>query len=286
MSKGITYHNKDVEFKLLSEIYKEKSFEAYGLHIPKIKEVLPTNLPEIAANELRMDNMFLLEDDTYAIVDYESEDKPTNRIKYVNYIGRVMKRYYTDKGIIPNIRMIVIYTGDVEKASALYQIECMTLKVENVFVRDLPAEEIYQTVRQKIEHRIKLSEKELMQLIILPLAERGMEEKQRRTEQVMELANKFEDRQEQLFVLSGLLVSTDKFINHATAQSIRRRINMTKVGRMIYEDGMAEGIMQERKQVVENMFRENLDLSVIQRITGMTIEEIEQIRRDTVMSQS
>lgn len=61
---------------------------------------------------------------------------------------------------------------------------------------------------------------------------------------------------------------------------------MTKVGRMIYEDGMAEGIMQERKQVVENMFRENLDLSVIQRITGMTIEEIEQIRRDTVMSQS
>ena len=39
MPEGIAYQNKDIEFKLMSETYKEKSFEAYGLKLPKIKEV-------------------------------------------------------------------------------------------------------------------------------------------------------------------------------------------------------------------------------------------------------
>ena len=89
MSEGIVYQNKDIEFKLMSETYKEKSFEAYGLNLPKIKEVLPTNLPAVSANEMRIDNLFLLEDDTLAIVDYESEDKVSNRVKYINYIAEL-----------------------------------------------------------------------------------------------------------------------------------------------------------------------------------------------------
>ena len=97
MSEGIVYQNKDIEFKLMSETYKEKSFEAYGLNLPKIKEVLPTNLPAVSANEMRIDNLFLLEDDTLAIVDYESEDKVSNRVKYINYIGRIMQRYDSQK---------------------------------------------------------------------------------------------------------------------------------------------------------------------------------------------
>ena len=63
------------------------------LKIPRIKEVLPTNLPIVPANEKHMDNLFLLEDDTYAIVGYKFEEKKGNCIKYMNYIGRVMERY-------------------------------------------------------------------------------------------------------------------------------------------------------------------------------------------------
>ena len=64
---------------------------------------------------MRIDNLFLLEDDTLAIVDYESEDKVSNRVKYINYIGRIMQRYDSQKKKIPKLRMIVIYTGDVRK---------------------------------------------------------------------------------------------------------------------------------------------------------------------------
>ena len=68
MSEGIVYQNKDILFKILGQTYKEKSFAAYGIDLPPIRELLPTDLPKIAANEKSIDNLFLLEDGTYAIV--------------------------------------------------------------------------------------------------------------------------------------------------------------------------------------------------------------------------
>ena len=152
------YQNKDVEFKMISETFKEKSFAAYGLDLPKIKEVLPTNLPVVFANEMRIDNVFLLEDDSVAIVDYESEDKVSNRIKYVNYIGRFLQRYYQDKKKIPDMRMIVIYTGDVQRAEASFETKCLTLSMEQVFISKLPEEEIYQSIKSKLENNETLSD--------------------------------------------------------------------------------------------------------------------------------
>lgn len=58
--------------KCLTELFPKATFDVYGVHTPRIKELLPTNLPRIKVDELRLDNFFLLEDDSYAIVDYES----------------------------------------------------------------------------------------------------------------------------------------------------------------------------------------------------------------------
>ncbi len=248
MSDGIAYQNKDIEFKILSETYRERSFEAYGLKLPRIKAVLPTNLPEVSANELRMDNLFLLEDDTYALVDYESENTTENRIKYLNYIARVVKRIHADSGKVPQIRMIAIYTGEVKEAESVFGTGCVTLHMEQVFVSHLPAEEIYRRVRYKLENGEKLQEQELMQLVILPLAGTGKEEKQQWIRRIIRLAKQIKNEEEQKFVFSGLLVASDKFISDEDSELIRREITMTKVGKMIYEEGMEKGVRKGREE--------------------------------------
>ena len=231
MSEGIVYQNKDIEFKLMSETYKEKSFEAYGLNLPKIKEVLPTNLPAVSANEMRIDNLFLLEDDTLAIVDYESEDKVSNRVKYINYIGRIMQRYDSQKKKIPKLRMIVIYTGDVENAKDTWEMPCLTLKME----------------------------------------------------QVVELAKQIEDENMQAFVITGILVSSDKFIDRAYAKTVRRYLSMTKVFQILEEEKQ-EAInlarQNEKIAIAENLMKNGLDTILIMRTTGLTREQIEKIREN------
>ena len=81
----IAYQNKDIFSKWMGETLKGKSFEAYGLDLPKIVRVEPTNLPTVEAYELRIDNLFMLEDGSWAIVDYESCYTKEDKVKYANY---------------------------------------------------------------------------------------------------------------------------------------------------------------------------------------------------------
>ena len=287
MSEGIAYQNKDIEFKLMSETYKEKSFEAYGLKLPKIKEVLPTNLPAVSANEMRIDNIFLLEDDTVAIVDYESEDKASNRVKYINYIGRIMQRYDSQNKVIPKLRMIVIYTGDVDTAEDTWEMPCLTLKMEQVFISSLPDTEIYQSIKQKLDNNETLSDKELMQLIVLPLAKKGKEEKQRMIEKVVDLAKQIEDETTQTFVITGILVSSDKFIDRDCAKSVRRYLSMTKVFQILEEEKQEAINLAEQKrtiEIAENLLKDGFDTAVIVRATGLSEEKIEEIRNNMLIS--
>ena len=62
---NIAYQNKDITSKVFAQQFKGKSLKPYGFDLPPVKQVLPTNIPQVQANELRIDNVFLLEDDTF-----------------------------------------------------------------------------------------------------------------------------------------------------------------------------------------------------------------------------
>lgn len=89
----IAYQNKDIASKLTGETLVGKNLAVFGLPHLSITGILPTNLPAIESNELRIDNLFQLEDGSLAIMDYESKFVKENFIKYLNYIARVLKRW-------------------------------------------------------------------------------------------------------------------------------------------------------------------------------------------------
>ena len=68
----IAWQNKDVSSKVLAESLRGELFSVFGLDLPALVDIQATNLPAIEANELRIDNLFLLEDDSYVLLDYES----------------------------------------------------------------------------------------------------------------------------------------------------------------------------------------------------------------------
>lgn len=93
----IAYQNKDITSKVLAENFKGKTFRVYGLDLPGIKDTKPTNIPTVRANELRLDNLFELEDNSVAIVDYESKYDKADKIKYLNYLAGIANRYWKER---------------------------------------------------------------------------------------------------------------------------------------------------------------------------------------------
>ena len=65
----------------------------YGLNLPPIKRILPTNLPTVQSDEKRMDNTFELTDDSILILEYESGGGTKNLIKHGHYAFRTAEKY-------------------------------------------------------------------------------------------------------------------------------------------------------------------------------------------------
>lgn len=136
----IAYQNKDIT----SKIFAGKSFQVYGVELPKIKQVLPTDLPAIQANELRVDNLFLLEDNTFLLVDYESVYKAENKLKYLEYVLRVLQRYQKVYGMEMKIRVLIIYTADVKENSVknVWDVYSLKMNLDRAFLSNLNSEQI------------------------------------------------------------------------------------------------------------------------------------------------
>ena len=136
-----------------------------------------------------------------------------------------------------------------------------------------------------------MSEKELMQLIILPLAKKGKEAKQKMIEQVVDLAKQIEDENTQAFVITGILVSSDKFIDRDYAKSVRRYLSMTKVFQILEEEKQ-EAINIARKnerretrlEMIESFIKAGTDTLTLMQATGLTKEEIEEIKKNMMVA--
>lgn len=300
----IAYQNKDITNKVLAEAFKGKTFRVYGLDLPEIKAVLPTNIPAVKVNELRLDNLFELADGTAAIVDYESEYKKENMIKYLNYLTGIANRYLKEKRNCPLLRMIVIYTGDIKRKqiSVEYNIGAVKVTLEPAFLSELDSDRIFRHLKYRVEKKEPLDDEDLMNFIILPLSYRRKEEKEEKIREAVKLATQLQDRSQQLFTLAGILAFTDKLIDDETADKIRRMIEMTKVARIFEEEklqALAEAaedkrlalakaeednrlaLFKERKEYVLKMLKKNYPSEEIASIiTGFSTDEIDAMRSE------
>ncbi|MCB7320134.1 hypothetical protein [Lacrimispora sp. 210928-DFI.3.58] len=256
--RDIVYQNKDVASKVTGEALVGKSLRPFGLPHLRITGLLPTNLPMVESNELRLDNLFLLSDGSVALMDYESKFSKENFVKYANYIARVMKRYALSRQLeeLRELKMIVIYTADVEAAELVYDLGSMVIRVEPAYLIHLDSVEIYGRIKAKLEVGADLTEEELVELMILPLTQKGAEEKRKLITAAVGLAKGLKERSQTLQVLSGILTFTDKIIDERFREKIKEEMRMTQIGQMIFEDGVQEGI-QRLNRLIELLASSN-----------------------------
>lgn len=280
----------------------EKSFAVYGLNVPRIVRVLPTNLPIIEANELRLDHLFELADGSLALVDYESKYADENKLKYLSYIVRTLKKEWNagqnpipgrqgkSKASCPRIRMLVIYTADVrpDQASSNLDAGCLQLEIEQAFLTGLDSAAVEAELREKISHKVPLTGEDQMRFIILPLTLKGTSAKQECIRRCFDMARDIEDEQTQVFLLSGLLTFSDKVITVNDSIMIQEWIKMTKVGRLFELERLEYGRQKEietARDIAANLLQNGISADlIIKSITLLSREEVAELQKSMAKS--
>ena len=280
---AIAHTNKDIISKTLGQHYKNKSFRVYGLDVPKIKQVLPTDYPVVAA-EYRGDGAFLLEDNSLLLQEFESWLSFQNFLKYLQYVLALLK-VLADEGIkVTNIIIAVIYTGDILAAPAVYDLGAVRITVKQVFLSKFDTSQLFAEIRDKIRQGEPLTDEDVMRFIILPLTEPVKEKKQDVIQAAIELLDELDDEEQLKFIAAGILTATDKFINAENAAKLGRMLRMTKVGRIFEEEklaALAENTRLVTKQVTKQVTRQvkaettkEVTEKVTQKVTQKVTKEV------------
>ena len=279
--KSIAYQNKDVTSKVLAENFKGKSFEVYGLHLPRIVDAESTNLPAVEANELRLDDLFRLADGSYAIVDYESTYDGADKIKYLGYVARLAKRLYNEHRRYVPIRVIVIYTADVKRGTTNPMLDMgdARLRITEAFLSDLDSEGIRTELEEKVGQRKPFTDEDMMRLIVYPLTFEGKEAKRKAVGRAVDIAGNIGDTEQFLFTLSGIFAFADKVITKKDADRIRRLIGMNKFEQGYYEDMLA-GINSRVEEIAVNLLRDGISADKVGKCTGLSKRVIKRLEKE------
>ncbi len=274
---SIAYQNKDIVSKLFGSQMRGKALALFGLKSDlKVVDVKPTNIPIVQARELRMDNLFELEDGSIAILDYESEYKKENFAKYGRYTMDVFERYLRE-GKEPDIHMMVLYTADIEKSETVLRRTAFTIEAEVSYLVEVPSEEWLADAKRKIDENT-ITDEVLMHLVILPLTYKGEEKKQQAIKECVNLAKQILDKEQETFVLAGILAFTDKVINEKTKNYIKEVLGMTQVGKMLIDEGRQEGIQEGRQEIAKktarNMLKRGDSIETIAEVLELPVETI------------
>ena len=250
--KKIAYQNKDIASKILSEQFRGKSFSVYGIDLPEIEDIRPTNLPAVEADELRLDNLFLLADGSYVFVDYESEYREKNKCDYLKYFARITERLYNEFGRFVPLKLVIIYTADVKRGTTDPVLDTggVRMEIEEAFLTELDAGDIWKGLKRKIESGEELSDEDMMRMIIYPLTFRGRRAKQEAVARAIGLAKKIENENRMYFVLKMIWVFADKYITEGDSNRIREVLTMTKVDRILEE---------EKRQAIDKAVADNTE---------------------------
>ena len=284
----ITHNFKDITSKFLAQLFKGDSLRTYGFQVPKVESLEPTELPAVMVNDLRVDNLFKFEDDTYALVDYECDYNIKDKFKYHNYLVRIASKYYNNTNKIINIRMLVIYSANVKEEILQNTLDfgAVKLNVESIILKDMDTFGILYELTNKIENNIPLTDKDKMQLIILPLTCEYEDIRYNVLDKVIDLISKIYDDETKNIIISSIIAFTDKYIKKEQLQKLKGMIKMTQIEQMYVDEAnekIRQAIAENTEKVTTNAIKKMLynglepsDISMY--FDNVTVEDIEAIR--------
>ena len=284
--KKIAYQNKDIASKILSEQFRGKSFSVYGIDLPEIEDIRPTNLPAVEADELRLDNLFLLADGSYVFVDYESEYREKSKCDYLKYFARITERLYNEFGRFVPLKLVIIYTADVKRGTTdpILDTGGVRMEIEEAFLTELDAGDIWKGLKGKIESGEELSDEDMMRMIIYPLTFRGRRAKQEAVGRAIGLAKKIENENRMYFVLKMIWVFADKYITERDSNRIREVLTMTKVDRILEEEkrqavdtAVSKAVADNTDQIARKLLKKGNSVEDVADTTELPVSQVLQL---------
>ena len=274
MAKYSDIKHEDLIMKKAMDVFAEEGLKFFGID-KKVKDSSSTEIVVLEAKNLHMDYTFLMEDDTYIHVEFQTTDKGKDDLRRFRAYESLLS-FQTGKDVVT----YVVYSNGIQNVKTILETGINQYNVKAVSMFDKDGDIVIQEVEEKLNNNIEVTKQDLIALTFTPIMS-GKLSKLDKIIKSIRLVKKI-DNEYRYDVESMLYAFADKFLDGKDLEKVKEEISMTKLGEMLVEDGrkkgMQEGIKKNSLDTAIKAIEIGLDNDAIKKLTGLTEEEIEVLR--------
>ena len=225
--------HEDAILKMGFDYFRGTILKTLGIDYNFVEEGI-TELIELTIHSLYMDFTFLTTGDFYIHIEFQTTDSGEKDLRRFHAYESVLS-HKTGKNVIT----YVIYSGGIKDTVTQMNCGINTYQVIPVYLSDKDADAVLERLHEKKQNGEIFTEEDFAQLALAPL----MGSKKERKDVILESLNlsKTERSITAEKVMAMLYTLADKFLEEKDLEEVKEAVAMTRIGQMIYDDGVIRG---------------------------------------------
>ena len=271
MAKYSDIKHEDLIMKKAMDVFAEEGLKFFGID-KKVKDSSSTEIVVLQAKNLHMDYTFLMEDDTYIHIEFQTTDKGKDDLRRFRAYESLLS-FQTGKDVVT----YVVYSNGIQNVKTVLETGINEYSVKAISMFDKDGDIVIQEIEEKLNNNIEVTKQDLIALTFTPIMS-GKLSKLDKIIKSIKLVKKI-DNEYRYDVESMLYAFADKFLDGKDLEKVKEEISMTKLGEMLVEDGIKKGREEQATDTAIKAIKMGLDNEAISNLTGLTEKEINMLRR-------
>jgi hypothetical protein len=265
----ITKHAKDLIQKYASGLFKDSSLEFYGIYTAKIKELINVELPVVEVAGNLMDIVFLLEDDTYLHIEFQTSYNEKDLMRFAAYDIRLYERDGR------TISTVIIYTANVPHAAGSINIGSLVYSPQRIMMKEYDGDVTYKELTAKIDAEQKITDNDMLNLLFLPLMKHTVDSGELAVKSI-QLAQQIPDTAKRSACIAAAFAFASKYLDKNEMNQLVEAIEMTDLATLVIERA------EKRKaiEIAKRLFKNGLSIKAISEATGLDEQTVQELQTE------
>lgn len=246
------FHQEDLALKTAAQFFGGELLPLLGVK-GVIKYIAPTETVKLESRQMYQDFNYAMEDGSWVHLEFESDSLTTRDLRRFREYEAAVSRTF---GVA--VVTYVICSSNVKRLKSELTEGINTYRVKVIRLKNRNSDLLFEQLKKKKALGEPLTKADLTPLLLSPLMSGSLDIEERIAESItiIQEAGAALSELEMEKMQAVLYVLADKFLSGDGISRVKERIAMTKLGQMIFDDGVKKGLEQGIEQTVEILMEE------------------------------
>ncbi len=277
----VSWQSEDAALKTTIHFFADELLPYFNIE-GEVVGFGPTELVHLELQKLFQDFNLVMADGTWKHFEFQSTDKGIDDLKrFRTYEALTSYQNQVD------VYTYVLYSGKIENPITEFSSGFNTYRVQPIIMKGKRVEEVFENINAKINANIPLTKADLVPLTLCTLMGGEMSQKDRIVQALNITRNAMDTVPEADTIEAVVYAMAEKFLDSITLEDLKETVGMTRLGQMMYNDGVEAGIEAGMEKGIEANKIENarnligiLSDELIAEKIGLPLETVKKLHEE------